>query len=591
MVDEPLGGVPVRRLPDVLAGVHVDRDDPAVGGLEDREALRAPEVAPVDHGELREGGSGRHDVVRIVDLLARDEALRTASPRGGDVHDPRLGIGGGGVLDVHRPARAAHEGAEPRGMADLDRGVEERPDLVVLDDLERLGPELGRVVDQVILGEPLHLVGGRARRERLRGGELFSRHVRLRDGPLLDRPDRLARLPVEGVGEPLLGRLHDDRHGLPVHIHIERDRRRRVVEVPDVVVHGLEVPYPLPGLDVEGDHARPVEAVARTEPPVEVDRGGIGRDVDDPPLGIGRHRGPGGDVARPLPRIVLPSLVAELPRARDHIELPHELTGARIVAEDVARDVLDPRLVVALLGGVAHHDDAVDDDRGRGVRDVAELPRDPEVRVVGTPVPLEPRPPVGDQVGEEIHDARLGESVERNARPPVLERPARLGIQGVEEEGGRDDVDDAPAVHLRVGDPLPVAVPHPAVEARRVRLAVRPDRLARRRLQRDDIPPLPRHGVEEPVHVDGRRAGDPEGEGPEVVAPPDPGDLEVLEVLRRDLVEPGVARVPRVPSDVSPLAGRRPPVLRPERRAEECCRSDRDRESPGAPARGSAAKN
>ena len=54
-------------------------------------------------------------------------------------------------------------------MADLDRGVEERPDLVVLDNLERFGPELGRVVDQVILSEPLHLVGGRARRERLRG--------------------------------------------------------------------------------------------------------------------------------------------------------------------------------------------------------------------------------------------------------------------------------------------------------------------------------------------------------------------------------------------------------------------------------------
>ena len=43
------------------------------------------------------------------------------------------------------------------------------PDLVVLDNLERFGPELGRVVDQVILSEPLHLVGGRARRERLRG--------------------------------------------------------------------------------------------------------------------------------------------------------------------------------------------------------------------------------------------------------------------------------------------------------------------------------------------------------------------------------------------------------------------------------------
>ncbi len=47
------------------------------------------------------------------------------------------------------------------------------------------------------------------------------------------------------------------------------------------------------------------------------------------------------------------------------MKLPQELAGARIVSEDVARNVLVPCLVIALLVNVADYDDTIDDDRWR----------------------------------------------------------------------------------------------------------------------------------------------------------------------------------------------------------------------------------
>ena len=49
-------------------------------------------------------------------------------------------------------------------MADLDRRIEQRTDLVVLDDLARLGAQLRREVDQVVVGQLLDLERLRVRR-------------------------------------------------------------------------------------------------------------------------------------------------------------------------------------------------------------------------------------------------------------------------------------------------------------------------------------------------------------------------------------------------------------------------------------------
>ena len=224
------------------------------------------------------------------------------------------------------------------------------------------------------------------------------------------------------------------------------------------------------------------------------------------------------------------------------------------VAQDVARHVLDAGLVVALLGRVADHHHAVDHDRRRRAGDVAELARDTEVRVVG-PVPALPGAPVGDQVRQDVDDPGLREAGQRHGVAPVRQRPAGPGVERVEEEGGADDVDDAAAVHLGVGHALAVALAHPAVEAGgcaargRSRASRRwPDRWRRRygaRRRRCRGCRRRRSGVERET---------PSAFRPVVVAAPDPRDLEVLEVVRGDLIETRVAGVPGVAADVAPLA-------------------------------------
>ena len=46
-------------------------------------------------------------------------------------------------------------------MSPLNRRIEDGPEAIALDNLERLGPELRRKVNEVVLGQSLHLVGGR----------------------------------------------------------------------------------------------------------------------------------------------------------------------------------------------------------------------------------------------------------------------------------------------------------------------------------------------------------------------------------------------------------------------------------------------
>ena len=246
---------------------------------------------------------------------------------------------------------------------------------------------------------------------------------------------------------------------------------------------------------------------------------------------------------------------------------------------DVARHVLDAGLVVALLGRVAHHDHPVDDDRGGRAGDVAQLSGDAEVGVVGA-VPALPRPPVGDQVRQQVDHPGARKPRQRHRRPPVLEGPPGPGVEGVEEEGGADRVDDAAAVDLGVGDALAVPVPHAPVEPGSLRLAERPQRLSRRGVDRGHGAALAGHGIQRAVDVDRGRTGHPEPSRPEVVAPPDPRHLEVLEVVGGHLVERRVAGMRRVAPDVAPFAG----VLGERRRRGQ--EDGRDDDGPRRPTAG-----
>src|SRR5690606_11619652 len=86
------------------------------------------------------------------------------------------------------------------------------------------------------------------------------------------------------------------------------------------------------------------------------------------------------------------------------------------------------------------------------------------------------------------------------------------------------------------------------------RLAVRPQQLAVRRVQCDDIAPRTGHGIE--FSVDVARRG-PAALGAETGAVPYPGFLEVGEIAAVDLRRRGVARVRGISAQVLPRAAGR----------------------------------
>ena len=179
---------------------------------------------------------------------------------------------------------------------------------------------------------------------------------------------------------------------------------------------------------------------------------------------------------------------------------------SRVVGQDVAGHVLDARLVVALLGGVADHDHVVDDDRRRRAGDVAELERDARVRVVRL-LGLQPGLPVRDEILQQVDRAGLREARDRNGPAPVRERLAGLGIERVQEERRRGDEDHAAAVDARVGDALAVVGAHRVLEPAGRRLLERPQRLAGGRVERHDGAPRARDGDQHAVDVDRQAAG------------------------------------------------------------------------------------
>ena len=107
--------------------------------------------------------------------------------------------------------------------------------------------------------------------------------------------------------------------------------------------------------------------------------------------------------------------MANLAGPRDEVKLPGLLSPSGVVAHDVARDVLDPGLVIAGLVADEHDDHSVHDDWGRGGGDHAELPGNPMIGVIG-PVPVQPGLPVPHEVGYQIDDPGLGEVLQRYGR-------------------------------------------------------------------------------------------------------------------------------------------------------------------------------
>ena len=102
--------------------------------------------------------------------------------------------------------------------------------------------------------------GRRPRGEGLGGREIFPLDgALLGHRTLLDREQRLARLAVQQVQVPHLGGNREPGHRTVGAGEVEQDRLGRNIVVPDVVVHGAEVPDDLTAARVERhDRARVV---------------------------------------------------------------------------------------------------------------------------------------------------------------------------------------------------------------------------------------------------------------------------------------------------------------------------------------------
>ena len=517
--------VAVRGHPDVFAGVQVDGGHALVGRLDEREAARPGHRRRPRIGEVadRRGGRPGDQLHRPQPRLRRDE-----EPAGLRVD------GGAGPVDA--PAGAGRLDDRFRRAPHRRRG-EDGSELGAVGEPDRLRPQLRREVDQVVDGDPLQIERRRLRREGLRGGVPLARHVPPRDRPLLDRPDRLARDPVEHVGERLLARLRDRPDLAAVDGDVEQVAGGGEVVVPQPVVDRLEVPDPLAGLGVDADDAFGEEVVAGAHAAVPVVGRGAGRQIDVAELLVDRHRAPDVRVAAVAPRFVVPGVGAELPALGDGVEDPLHFAGAGVEAAHVAG--------VGLAAGERRVlDDAADDHGVAGDRQRLR---------VGEP-------------GAVDGAAQRRAQVDGAVRSEVRVLPAGAGVQRHQQQVVRGDEDAgvvAPAV-LPVGDatmlPPHVGGPVEPVVGPRV---VRPDELAGARVERRHLSER-RAQVDQPAdHQRHRleRAGTdlfPLAGDLGLDRRPAPRDLQIGEVLRRDLRERGVFGVRRVVAEVAPLGvGRR----------------------------------
>jgi hypothetical protein len=102
---------------------------------------------------------------------------------------------------------------------------------------------LGHSAPGVLLyGESFRNERRRERGKRLREPRLFSRDRAARDGPLLDREQRNAGVPIEQKDPPHLRGDRDREQALSVATDRQEQRLSCDVVVPQVVVHDLEVP-------------------------------------------------------------------------------------------------------------------------------------------------------------------------------------------------------------------------------------------------------------------------------------------------------------------------------------------------------------
>ncbi len=191
------------------------------------------------------------------------------------------------------------------------------------------------------------------RREGLCWRGLFARDRARGNLSLFHRKNRSAGLAIEHEEHPCLRRLRDGGKRLAVARYGDERWRRGVVVVPQVVMHGLEVPHDAPGRRAKRDDGVRVAVVAGTKRAVIIRCGARRRHEDQVAGRIGRHDRPcvrcaracGASVAPGRERRVIRILWNRVPgpaqRACPRVERAHFAargSGPRVVGDGGARD-------------------------------------------------------------------------------------------------------------------------------------------------------------------------------------------------------------------------------------------------------------
>ena len=299
------------------------------------------------------------------------------------------------------------------------------------------------------------------------------------------------------------------------------------------MVRDLEVPFALAGLEIHAHQRVAEQVVARTVAAVEVRRRILDGQVREAGLFVHRDLRPDAGVAVDRPRLVLPRIVAELPRTRNRVERPQQLAALHVErAHEAFRVVV--RLDRHPLFERGADDDDVLDDGGRRV----------EADLAGLQIDLLSLAEHGALL--QIDDAAFAER---------LDHRSVLGVQRDEAIAGRH-VEDA-LVALAVGPVRHAAareLPRRNRGAVAFTVAVRPDQLAGAAVEGDNRSPRAGRRVEHAANRE-RRALELElRTRAEVVGLEAPRHFHLVEVRRGDLIERHVLRAADVGGVVRPVA-------------------------------------
>ena len=282
---------------------------------------------------------------------------------------------------------------------------------------------------------------------------------------------------------------------------------------------------------------------------VVVARRQLDRQIHEAELFVHGDLSPRAGVAGVGRRVLLPGVASVLAELRNRVEDPQALARAHVEAADVAL------LVAAALGIAAGSVRGADDDdvfRDRRRRVESDLARD-EIHLLVV-------------VFFQIDDAALAERRDRRAGFRV-QRDKAIAWRDVENAF-------VARVVAPVREAAPRQLPRRVRAARALVLAVHPQHLAGGRVERDHGAPRSAGRVDDALHHQRRRLELELGPRTEIVGLEPPGDLELAEVARVDLIERRVPRMRDVAAVAAPLAVLRAglPRHRRERRHDDACR-------------------